>query len=73
MRYLKDRKSGANRIVKHIHISNKRMKDIISQLIKVIQILCVNRSDNIDELLEKYTNLNDEEISELMNHNECKK
>ena len=46
-------------------ISDKRRKDIILQLLKVIKILCYFKGIKSEDMIQKYTNISDEEISSI--------
>lgn len=54
-----------NQTKKQDTIDKMRMKDIISQLTDIIYLMCDARNADICTIINKFTNLTDEEIESL--------
>ncbi|MFG6369047.1 MAG: hypothetical protein K1W16_11595 [Lachnospiraceae bacterium] len=55
----------ATKTTKHIKIDTLRMKDIISQLVDIIYLLCNAKENNITIIFDQFTNITEEEFDSL--------
>ena len=46
-------------------MTDKRYKEIIRQLIKIIHILCKEHGKNVDDMIDNYTNLTENEKNSI--------
>ena len=56
-----------NTVIGYGNMKDKRLKEIIQNLYKIIKIFCNCNHKNIDDILVEYTNITEEEKEILFN------